>query len=70
MEPGRRPSRSSGWRGGGDVLDAAREQGLVSLQDELLVSRSPLIVARPERKGLRFAVGIEITPESCPCFWG
>ena len=51
-------------------LEDARAQGLLTLDDERVYSHSPLIFARPERQGLRFKTGTEITPEFMALFLG
>jgi His/Glu/Gln/Arg/opine family amino acid ABC transporter permease subunit len=52
------------------TVQEAREDGLLTLEEERLVSQSPVIFARPERKGLRFAVGLQISPEYMALFLG
>ncbi|GAB4576164.1 MAG: hypothetical protein Kow0077_31260 [Anaerolineae bacterium] len=44
-------------------LEEAREDGLLSTEDEVRYSLSPFIVFRPVRKGLRFATGTQLSPE-------
>jgi hypothetical protein len=44
-------------------LEEAREQELLTREDELFYSRVPLEVVLPRQQGLRFASGITLTPE-------
>jgi general L-amino acid transport system permease protein len=44
-------------------LQDAQEQELLSEADGLLYRTTPFVIERPIRKGLRFAVGMQISPE-------
>lgn len=44
-------------------LEEAREQDLLSLEDELFYSQVPVEVVLPRQQGLRFASGYTLTPE-------
>jgi general L-amino acid transport system permease protein len=44
-------------------VEEAREQELLTREDELFYSRVPLEVVLPRQQGLRFASGITLTPE-------
>lgn len=44
-------------------MEEAREQELLTREDELFYSRVPLEVILPRQQGLRFASGITLTPE-------
>ncbi|MBL8164181.1 MAG: ABC transporter permease subunit [Anaerolineae bacterium] len=44
-------------------LDEAREQGLLTREDEQLYSTQPFLFVLPEKRGLRFVSGTEIAPE-------
>ncbi len=44
-------------------LEEAREEGLIEPDDEPLYARQPILVRPPQRQGLRFAVGTELSPE-------
>lgn len=44
-------------------VEQARAQGLLTRQDELFYSQSPLMIATPERQGLRFVGGTTVSPE-------
>jgi His/Glu/Gln/Arg/opine family amino acid ABC transporter permease subunit len=44
-------------------IEDARQQKLLTLDDEALYSRQPLLVVLPTKNNFRFLTGIEITPE-------